>query len=228
MTTTIHRLLLCGTPNADREALRQLVADAGYTVTLADSNDDALHQLQSDPPDLLLLSATGSCNETIAVAKSQNPSTRLIVLSQGTPEERARALDLGADDVLPLPWTESELLARLRAQLRQHELLRGLEAKSRIAEESFGVAQTAFQALAVTEKMTRDAFSLERILKIGVLSLIAIALVISGIFFLFPAAPIKKPSALMASSRSSNTACKVKRNSSPRPANSAKTRPMRT
>jgi hypothetical protein len=33
--------------------------------------------------------------------------------------------------------------------------------------------------------MTRDAFSLERILKIGVLSLIGVALIISGIFFLY-------------------------------------------
>ena len=185
MTTATHLLLLCGTPNADRETLRQILANAGYAVSLADSNEDALRKLQTTPPDLLLLSAAGSCNETIAVAKSKSSSTRVVVLSQGTPEERARALDLGADDVLSLPWTETELLAHLRAQLRQHELLKTLEEKSRIAEESFGVAQTAFQALAVTEKMTRDAFSLERILKIGVLSLIGIALVISGIFFLF-------------------------------------------
>jgi len=47
------------------------------------------------------------------------------------------------------------------------------------------VAQTAFQALAVTEKMTRDAFSLERILKIGVSALFALAVVIAGIFLLY-------------------------------------------
>ena len=47
------------------------------------------------------------------------------------------------------------------------------------------MAQTAFQALAVTEKMTRDAFSLERILKIGVGALLALAIVIAGIFFGF-------------------------------------------
>src|SRR5260370_7957027 len=33
--------------------------------------------------------------------------------------------------------------------------------------------------------MTRDAFSLERILKIGVLSLFGLALIISGVFFLY-------------------------------------------
>jgi S1-C subfamily serine protease len=47
------------------------------------------------------------------------------------------------------------------------------------------MAQTAFQALAVTEKMTRDAFSLGRALKIGVSALFAVALLIAGIFVLF-------------------------------------------
>jgi len=185
LTTAPSTLLLVGTPDADREALRRILADAGYAVSLADSNEDALQKLQGLQPDLLLLSASGSCNETIAVAKSQHPDTRLLVISPGSPADRARVLDLGADDVLSLPWAEGELLARIRLQVRQQHAIKNLEDKTRIAEESFGVAQTAFQALAVTEKMTRDAFSLERILKIGVLSLLGIALIISGIFFLY-------------------------------------------
>ncbi len=185
MTTASHSLLLVGTPNPEREALQQLLAGAGFVVSLADSNEAALQHLNSALPDLLVLTASSSCNETIAVAKSRSPETRVVVLSQGTAEERTRMLDLGADDVLPLPWSESELLARVRAQLRQLVVLKQQEEKTRLAEESFGVAQTAFQALAVTEKMTRDAFSLERILKIGVGSLLGIALVIAGIFFLY-------------------------------------------
>lgn len=185
MTTLPSTLLLVGIPGTERETIRQFLATSGYAVSLADSNEDALLKLQGLQPDVLLLSAGGSCNEAIAVAKSQSPDTRLMVLSNGSPGDRARALDLGADDVLPLPWTEPELLARVRTQIRQKHTIKSLEDKTRLAEESFGVAQTAFQALAVTEKMTRDAFSLERILKIGVLSLLGIALVISGIFFLY-------------------------------------------
>lgn len=185
MTTANQRLLLVGAPSPERETLQQLLAGAGLEVTLADSNEAAFQQLSSGQPDLLVLTASSSCNETIAVAKSRSRETRVMVLSQGTAQERARMLDLGADDVLPLPWSEAELLARVRAQLRQQVVLKQHEEKTRLAEESFGVAQTAFQALAVTEKMTRDAFSLERILKIGVGSLLGIALVISGIFFLY-------------------------------------------
>ena len=185
MSTPVQSILLVGAADSGREVLSQLLAAAGYTMSTADSNNAALEQLQGAPPDLLLLSASGSCNETIAVAKSKSPTTRVMVLSQGSPEERARALDLGADDVLLEPWSESELLARVRSQLRQQSTLKKLEEKSRLAEESFGVAQTAFQALAVTEKMTRDAFSLERILKMGVFALMGLALIISGVFFLY-------------------------------------------
>jgi len=73
----------------------------------------------------------------------------------------------------------------VRTQLHHKRAIEQLEQKVKNAEESFQVAQTAFQALAVTEKMTRDAFSLERILKIGVIALFSLALVIAGIFFLF-------------------------------------------
>ncbi|HKM67666.1 MAG TPA: trypsin-like peptidase domain-containing protein [Candidatus Acidoferrum sp.] len=185
MTTKTPSLLLVGAPDPSRDALRQLFADAGYELAIADSNEEALREIQSTRPDVLLLSGSASCNETIAVAKSHSPMTRLVVLSPGGAADRARALDLGADDVVGLPWSEGELLARVRTQLRHKTEVERLEEKTRLAEESFGVAQTAFQALAVTEKMTRDAFSLERILKIGVVALFVLALVISGIFFLY-------------------------------------------
>ena len=188
VTTKTPSLLLVGAPDSGRDALGRLLADAGYALAVADSSEDAFHKLKSAPPDILLLSAaagSGSCNEAIAVARSHSVDTRIVVLSQGGPADRTRALDLGADDVVPIPWTEGELLARIRAQLRQKNTVEKLEEKTRLAEESFGVAQTAFQALAVTEKMTRDAFSLERILKIGVIALFALALIISGVFFLY-------------------------------------------
>jgi len=109
----------------------------------------------------------------------------VILLTRGGAAERARGLDLGADEVLTSPWEPAELLARIRVQLREKHAFDELLEKTRIADEGREVAQTAFQALAVTEKMTRDAFSLERALKIGVSALFAVALLIAGIFVLF-------------------------------------------
>jgi S1-C subfamily serine protease len=92
---------------------------------------------------------------------------------------------MGVDDVVSVPWDSAELLARVRAQFRTKGELDALEEKMRIADEGREVAQTAFQALAVTEKMTRDAFSLGRALKVGVSILFTLALMVAGIFLLY-------------------------------------------
>ncbi len=60
-----------------------------------------------------------------------------------------------------------------------------LREKMRIAEEGQQIAHTAFEALAVTEKMTSDAFSLDRRLKTGFAAVLAVAVVMAGIYFLF-------------------------------------------
>jgi DNA-binding response OmpR family regulator len=130
VTTKTPSLLLVGVPDPSREALARLLADAGYAITTADSSEDAFHKVQSGPPDILVLSAaagSGSCNEAIAVARSHSADMRIIVLSQGSAADRARALDLGADDVVAVPGTEGELLARVRAQLRQKNAVEKLE-----------------------------------------------------------------------------------------------------
>ena len=94
MTTKTPSLLLVGAPDPSRDALGQLLADAGFAFTAADSTEDAFHKVQSAPPDLLLISAaagSGSCNEAIAVARSHGADMRIVVLSAGSAGDRARA-----------------------------------------------------------------------------------------------------------------------------------------
>ena len=96
-----------------------------------------------------------------------------------------RGLDLGADDVVTRPWDPTELLARVRTQLRAKKALDELRTRLRISEEGQEMSRTAFETLAVTEKMTRDAFSLGRGLKIGFGMLFAAVLVMAIIYFRF-------------------------------------------
>lgn len=190
LAPSAENLLLFAADPAARESLFALLTNAGYQVTSAPSATEALWMLRSGHVDVLVL-VNGSSEDggdpllTEAKASSAGARTRAVVLSSGDLGQRLRWLDLGADAVLAYPSDERELLAQLRAQLRQKRAMDDLVHKTRIAEESTEVAQTAFRALAVTEKMTRDAFSLDRILKIGVASLFGLALVIAGIFFLF-------------------------------------------
>ena len=186
-----HQSTLIVDPDAaSRSALEELVRSAGYDVAVSSSQAEGFKFVQDAAIDLLLLSADLAdiqCCDALAEIKGNaaTSGTRVILLTRGGAPERARGLDLGADEVLTSPWEPAELLARIRVQLREKHALDELLEKTRIADEGREVAQTAFQALAVTEKMTRDAFSLERALKIGVSALFAVALLIAGIFVLF-------------------------------------------
>jgi DNA-binding response OmpR family regulator len=183
-------ILIVDADSAALKVLEELVRSAGYQVAVSQSQADGFRIVRDVGVDLLLLSADLNdiqCCDALAEVKGSNATsgTRVILLTHGTGAARARGLELGADEVLSFPWEPVELLARIRVQLRQKRDLDEMREKTRIADEGREVAQTAFQALAVTEKMTRDAFSLARALKVGVSVLFAIAIVIAGIFLLY-------------------------------------------
>jgi len=190
LATPNETVLIIDTDTPRRQFLHDLLGNAGLQIQLAPEFDGVAQQIMDTKPEVALLAADrvdSGFSELIANIKEKPAgfTPRLIVLAGDGTEQRIRALQAGADDALGSPWEPEELVARVRAQLRQQRALHELERKIQNAEDSYQVAQTAFQALAVTEKMTRDAFSLERILKIGVSALLALSLVIAGIFFLF-------------------------------------------
>jgi DNA-binding response OmpR family regulator len=176
------------------EGLRQQVEtelrSAGYGVSSASSQGEGFQAVRAGGVDVFLLSANLAdlmCCNALAEIKglAATASTRVILLVRGGAAERTRGLDLGADDVLTAPCEPAELLARVRAQLRTKRALEEAQRKSQILEEGQQMAHTAFEVLAVTEKMTRDAFSLSRALKIGVASLLGVAALVAIAFALF-------------------------------------------
>jgi DNA-binding response OmpR family regulator len=173
-----------------RQQLLEVLRSAGYEASSAATPEEGFRVVQTGSVDIFLLAADladvlccNSLSEIKGLGSTSN--TRVILFARGGGGDRARGLDLGADDVLTPPWEPAELLARVRVQLREKHILEDLQLKTRIAEEGQQIAHNAFQAIAVTEKMTRDAFSLGRALKIGVSALLAVAAVISIIFLLF-------------------------------------------
>lgn len=190
LPSKIESIVIVDPDLASQGQLEELLRSAGYHVAVSQSQTEGFRFVREVGVDLLLLSADLSdiqCCDALAEVKGNaaTAGTRVILLTQGAGAARARGLELGADEVLSLPWEPVELLARVRVQLRQKRALDELREKTRIADEGREVAQTAFQALAVTEKMTRDAFSLERALKIGVGVLFGIAILIAGTFLVF-------------------------------------------
>jgi DNA-binding response OmpR family regulator len=190
LSTKSPNILIVEPVEALRDQLQATLRSAGYEVSAAPSQEEGFRVVQSGTVDVFLLSADLAdvlCCSSLAEIKGlgSTANTRVILFASGGGAVRARALDLGADDAMSPPWDPAELLARVRVQLREKQSLAELQQKSRIAEEGQEIAHNAFQALAVTEKMTRDAFSLGRALKIGVAALLTVAAVISIIFLLF-------------------------------------------
>jgi len=95
---------------------------AGYDVVAPDSAD--VRTVLQHQPDLILLQTdvrTLDCCGLLTQLKGNETTApvKIILLADGGALERTHALDLGADDVLSIPFEPPELFARIRAQLRE-------------------------------------------------------------------------------------------------------------
>ncbi|MGA7840244.1 MAG: trypsin-like peptidase domain-containing protein [Candidatus Acidiferrales bacterium] len=190
MANAPERIIILDADPHSREELRAALQSAGYDVAVFATTREGLDAIHQAGADLLLLDSTmqePSAGEVLATIRgaSKTEAIRVLLLVAAGSEQRASALDLGADDAISRPCDSRELLARVRARLRMQRAENELRDKMRIAEEGQQIAHTAFEALAVTEKMTSDAFSLDRRLKTGFAAVLAVAIVMAGIYFLF-------------------------------------------
>jgi S1-C subfamily serine protease len=100
---------------------------------------------------------------------------RVVMLSPGGSAERTRGLDLGADDVLSLPFDSHELLSRVRSQLRNKSVADEFGKQLRFAEENRNATQQVVTA--VNEE--------RRTLRVGGLATVAVLVIASLVFFFF-------------------------------------------
>jgi DNA-binding response OmpR family regulator/S1-C subfamily serine protease len=173
-----------------RESLVALLQAAGFAAEAIETDAAGLQRARQTQASLILLEQNpcgAPCREIIAEWKASpaNQNIPIVLLVNGGPEDRTLALDLGADDVLSRPIHSGELVARVRSLLRAKHNVDALRERLAVAEQGQQMARTAFEAVAVTEKMTRDASALQRGLKIGATAVFVAAGVMATIFFLY-------------------------------------------
>jgi DNA-binding response OmpR family regulator len=111
-----------------------LTAD-GYELLVADSARDALRQLETKFPDLVLidlglpdgsgLDVVGQVRASDGVASRIDPAIPIVVLTGRVDElDRLRGFARGCDDYVCKPFSYPELRARVEALLRRAELRR--------------------------------------------------------------------------------------------------------
>src|SRR5947199_3643919 len=102
--------------------LRATLTRAGYTVVEAASGREALNAKAIDKPDLVLLDLglpDRDGLELVTLLRAEPRAALIVVSARDQTEQKVAALDLGADDYVTKPFDTEELLARVRASLRQ-------------------------------------------------------------------------------------------------------------
>lgn len=107
---------------AIRRFLRTVLAAHGYNVFEAKTGQEALSQVVSQRPDVVVLDLGLPDIDGVQVThllREWTPLPIVILSVRDREQDKVAALDAGADDYLTKPFGSGELLARLRAALRR-------------------------------------------------------------------------------------------------------------
>ncbi len=127
-----------------RESLARALQFEGYNTVLAVDGGEALEQITSSDPDLLLLDVMMPNIDGLEVCRrvrDRGMTTPVLILTaRHEIADRVAGLDAGADDYLVKPYSLDELLARVRALLRRTSVTGADDDAHRLADLTLNVA----------------------------------------------------------------------------------------
>jgi DNA-binding response OmpR family regulator len=172
-----EKVLVVEPDDSLREHIVAALSEAGYQVST--DYRDGMREVVAFDPDVVILGADPpqlDCCDLLSEIKGSEHTRniRVVMLSPGGSAERTRGLDLGADDVLSLPFDPQELRSRVRSQLRNKSVADESHERLRLAEANRNATQQVVTA--VNEE--------RRTLRVGGLVTAAVLLV-AALAFLF-------------------------------------------
>lgn len=124
-----HRILVVEDEENVGSTLVERLGREGYDVVWARTVEDAVLEISKRKLDLVLMDVglpDGSGFEVAARLRKAQPAASLVFLTAfGSPEERVRGLELGAEDYIVKPFHLKELLLRVRNGLKRAQYLAG-------------------------------------------------------------------------------------------------------
>lgn len=121
----LPRVLVVEDEVAIQELLRFSLQQAGFDTVVVDSAEQALAEVASELPAVVLLDLMLPGMSGIALARHLRAEARtrhlpiIMVTARAEEIDRIQGLDLGADDYVTKPFSPKELVARIRAVLRR-------------------------------------------------------------------------------------------------------------
>ena len=151
------RILLLNLCSGSTQAVQQALSDQGYNI--AAEHSLTVDEVLERTPELLITEATPSnlsCCGLISQIKASShlQALKIVMIVHGDALERARGLDLGADDVVTFPFEPTEFAAQIRVQFRQRQPELKLEAELKEALEREHLAESTAENL-ISKVMSR-------------------------------------------------------------------------
>src|SRR5258707_1692669 len=159
MEPKTEKLLVVESDDVLRTRIAAVLSDAGYQVST--DYEEGMKSILAFGPDVVILGADPpqlDCCDMLSEIKGSEhqQNIRVVMLSPGGSGERTRGVDLGADDVLSLPFDSHELLSRVRSQLRKKSIADELRERLHTAEENRSTTQQGARAVNEERATIRD------------------------------------------------------------------------
>lgn len=167
-----NQILIVDDQVADIQVLSQILVEAGFSLTIVATAEQAIAAAQATAPDLILLDAELETRShwQICSQLQVEPATQSVplIMILTTVDDRGTAFAKGAIDYLIKPWQATEVLTRITLHLKSRQLAHPLVSPSKPLQphpDQGALATTFHQLQAQLQQEIRDRKRLERALR---------------------------------------------------------------
>lgn len=153
--------------------LETILTTNGYQVVIEGTCRDGIMMMMSYVPDLVILDLGLPDKDGLEFIKTirQSNTTPILVLSARSDEnDKVLALDLGANDYITKPFGNAELMARVRAALRDRRISEGesaVDGKFHLHDMEIDYARRIVSIEGKDIKLTRTEYNILEVLSLN-------------------------------------------------------------
>ena len=162
----MNQILIIDDDPAIQMLLKRTLNKEGYEVAVASNGEEGLAQARQLRPGLVLcdwnmpgMTGLQVCRQ-VKAAPELSTTMFVLLTSRNALEDRVKGLDAGADDFLSKPVEMPELEARVRSNLRLHELSRDLQDQKLLLETELAEAAEYVSSI-LPDRMTEPPVTID-------------------------------------------------------------------